>query len=192
MAMIAFIDSFFIRIAEVAGLWQFHMLRAFIALPLMWIVSRMTGIAILPNRFVPVFVRGLCISGSMICYFGSLAFLTVPQAAAGLFTAPQHRKCQKRIFKNGCIRCFGQLIPSRQPVYPDHRSNSLLDKPESSLSRQVPPAAQHKAFSACWCFNVQPFQNGNAACPPKDHANKKCGQKAQRGLTRAPRPGRNR
>ena len=88
MAMIAFVDSFFIRIAESAGLWQFHLLRALIALPLMLIVSRLAGIAILPRKFWPVLARAMAVSVSMLFYFGSLAFLTVPQAAAGLFTAP--------------------------------------------------------------------------------------------------------
>lgn len=88
MSAVAWVDTFFILIAEVAGLWQFHLLRALIALPIMVIASKLTGIMILPRRVVPVMARAVAVSGSMICYFGSLSFLSVGQAAAGLFTSP--------------------------------------------------------------------------------------------------------
>ena len=88
MALIALVDTFFFKIAEVAGLWQFHLIRALIALPVLWVLSRLTAVAVVPRKIGPVVARGACVSGSMILYFGSLSFLTVPQAAAGLFTAP--------------------------------------------------------------------------------------------------------
>ncbi len=88
MALVAWIDSFFLRIAEVAGLWQFHVLRALIVLPIMALYSRWSGVSIIPRKIWPVLARGFCVSVSMVLYFGSLAFLSVPQAAAGLFTSP--------------------------------------------------------------------------------------------------------
>ena len=42
----------------------------------------------MPVKWRPVLLRGLIISGSMILYFGSLGFISVPEAAAGLFTSP--------------------------------------------------------------------------------------------------------
>lgn len=88
MAVVALVDSFFFHIAEVLGLWQFHLLRALSALPILWVWSRLGGIRILPYRVWPVLLRGFAMSGAMILYFGSLGFLSVPVAAAGLFTSP--------------------------------------------------------------------------------------------------------
>lgn len=88
MSLMALVDSYFFKIAASAGLWQFHLLRAAIALPLMIVISKLTGISLIPRKPGPVVLRAMSISGSMVCYFGSLAFLSVPQAAAGLFTAP--------------------------------------------------------------------------------------------------------
>ena len=88
MAGIAFTDTFFVRIAEVAGLWQFHLIRALIVLPILGLWAWWRGIRIVPNKKMAVLFRGLLFGLSMIFYFGSLGFLSVAQAAAGLFSSP--------------------------------------------------------------------------------------------------------
>ncbi len=88
MAVIALADTFFIRIAEVLGLWQFHFVRALIVLPILAIWARLSGTQIVPNKIGAVLFRGLFFGLSMLLYFGSLAYISVPQAAAGLFSSP--------------------------------------------------------------------------------------------------------
>ncbi len=86
--LIGFTDNFVRSIAEEGGLWQFHALRSAMA-------AAMFGLAALPLslRLRPVNLRSLAARSvihavAMLVYFGSLAFLTVAQTAAGLFTAP--------------------------------------------------------------------------------------------------------
>jgi len=88
MALIGLIDNFVILIAELAGLWQLHLVCACIAIPLILVLSRLCGWLVTPKRLWAVTVRSMLVSVSMVFYFGSLAFLPVAQAAAGLFTAP--------------------------------------------------------------------------------------------------------
>lgn len=88
MALIGFVDNFVVVIAEEAGLWQFHLIRSLIALPLicgLWVI----GMGRLrPLNVWAVSIRSIFVAGSMILYFGTLAFLPIAQVAAGLFTSP--------------------------------------------------------------------------------------------------------
>lgn len=88
MAVLALTDNFVARTAELAGLWQFHLVRSAMAIPAVLLIGRAMGWRIRPRRWWAMGLRGLIVSGSMLLYFGSLAFLTVAEAAAGLFTAP--------------------------------------------------------------------------------------------------------
>ncbi len=88
MALIGLIDNYVRLIAGEAGLWQFHLMRTAVALPLIAGVARLLGWRLLPLRPLPVLGRSLFISGSMLLYFGCLALLPIGQVVAGLFTAP--------------------------------------------------------------------------------------------------------
>lgn len=88
MALIGLADNTVPLIAQRAGLWQFHFLRALIALPLIIVLARLSGWTVRPRRLGAVAVRGALLGVSMCCYFGALGFLSVAEAAAGLFTAP--------------------------------------------------------------------------------------------------------
>lgn len=88
MAVIAFVDSLVAGVAEVAGLWQFHLIRALFALPLIGLAARLSGQRLRPRNLRAVALRSFLMSGSMLFYFGALAFLPVAEVAAGLFTAP--------------------------------------------------------------------------------------------------------
>lgn len=88
MALIGLVDNLIIQIASHAGLWQFHMIRAMFALPLILIAARVMGWRVRPKRPWAVALRSLFLAGSMMFYFGALAFLSVAEAVAGLFTAP--------------------------------------------------------------------------------------------------------
>lgn len=87
--LIGYIDNYVRVIAEGTGLWQFQAMR-----------SALVGLVVLGALALPiaqglrmvdpprVLARALVQSAAMFTYFGSLGFLSVAQAAAGLFTAP--------------------------------------------------------------------------------------------------------
>jgi drug/metabolite transporter (DMT)-like permease len=88
MVLLGLIDNFVRLIAADIGLWQFHFLRAALALPLLFVVGGGFGMRLRPRRWGRVAVRCVVQAGSMVIYFGALGFMPVPQVAAGLFTAP--------------------------------------------------------------------------------------------------------
>jgi drug/metabolite transporter (DMT)-like permease len=88
MAIIGFTDNYVRVIAAEGGLWQFHLTRTAMALPLLVVASLSAGIRLRPQRWRPVVLRSFLHSTSMLVYFGCLAFMPVAEVAAGLFTAP--------------------------------------------------------------------------------------------------------
>ncbi|MEM9127611.1 MAG: EamA family transporter [Pseudomonadota bacterium] len=88
MAIIGLADSFVVGIAEIVGLWQFHMLRSAFIVPVLIVIALALGHPILPRQPFGVAVRSLALALSMLLYFGSLAVFSVAEAAAGLFTSP--------------------------------------------------------------------------------------------------------
>ncbi|MDE0765261.1 MAG: DMT family transporter [Amylibacter sp.] len=88
MFILGFTDNFIVFISEVISLWQFQMLRAAIALPLIALIAWVWSISLRPKRFWAVGLRSIFLSVSMVFYFWSLAFIPLAQALAGLFTSP--------------------------------------------------------------------------------------------------------
>lgn len=88
MFILGGLDNAVSVIARDTGLWQFHFIRACLAVTIMITLGRLGLINITPKRLWAVALRGGLTGLSMLVYFGSLAFLTLSQAAAGLFTAP--------------------------------------------------------------------------------------------------------
>lgn len=88
MAVLGLSDNLVGAVAEEVGLWQFHMLRAMLGLPLILLAAWASGQRLRPVRIRAVAVRSFLVSLSMVFYFGALAFVPVAQSAAGLFTAP--------------------------------------------------------------------------------------------------------
>jgi len=88
MLIVGFIDNYIAVIAETASLWQFQIMRAGLALPILVIISAF-GLGVLkPVRWWAVYFRSFLTALSMLFYFGSLAFVPFADALAGLFTAP--------------------------------------------------------------------------------------------------------
>ena len=81
-------DNFVRIIASEAGLWQFHLTRALMALTILGLLSIPLGLRLRPLRPVAVLGRSAIHGLAMMIYFGALAFLDVALVAAGLFTAP--------------------------------------------------------------------------------------------------------
>ncbi|MCP5036393.1 MAG: DMT family transporter [Rhodobacteraceae bacterium] len=88
MALLGLIDNTVSVIARDLGLWQFHLIRALMAVALMGFLSMLGLVRLKPNRNWAVALRGGFTALSMLIYFGCLAFLPIGQVAAGLFTAP--------------------------------------------------------------------------------------------------------
>ncbi len=88
MAIIGVIDNFIIRLAGEIGLWQFHFVRAWLALPLVAALSLVGLGQIWPRRLWAVALRSLMVATSMLFYFSALALMPIAQALAGLFTSP--------------------------------------------------------------------------------------------------------
>jgi drug/metabolite transporter (DMT)-like permease len=70
------------------GLWQFHFLRAAIALGVLAPVAWIADAGLRPRRPGRVLLRSMLNSLAMVIYFGCLGFLPIAQVVAGLFTAP--------------------------------------------------------------------------------------------------------
>jgi len=86
--LIGFTDNYVRVIAAEAGLWQFHLLRSCMAAVMFGLAAVVFGLRLKPRNLRAVVLRSLIHAAAMLIYFGCLAFLTVAQVAAGLFTAP--------------------------------------------------------------------------------------------------------
>ena len=88
MAIIGVIDNVVILLSETIGLWQFHLSRALLMLPLIGGLSLLGMGSLRPLRLGPVILRSVLITLAMLFYFASLALMPIAQALAGLFTSP--------------------------------------------------------------------------------------------------------
>ncbi len=86
--IIAFTDNFVRRIAADGGLWQFHATRTVFAAVILALLALPLGLRLRPRNARAVLARSLIHGTGMVLYFGCLAFLSVAEVAAGLFTAP--------------------------------------------------------------------------------------------------------
>ena len=87
MTLVGFIDNFVRVIAAEVSVWEFHLLRTAMALPLLALAA---GLGRRSGRSAPAGSRcGPRVQGAaMLCYFASLGFLPIAQVGAALFTAP--------------------------------------------------------------------------------------------------------
>ena len=88
MAILGLIDNLVVSIAAEGGLWQFHTMRAAMALPALWAIARWRGQSLRPRNWRRMWLRSLTLGSAMILYFGALGFLPIAQVAAGLFSSP--------------------------------------------------------------------------------------------------------
>lgn len=86
--LIGFIDNLVPAIADELGLWQFHLIRTTMALPVFALAGLVLGLRLRPLNPRAVAARSLVHGIALMIYFGCLAFMSVAEAAAGMFTAP--------------------------------------------------------------------------------------------------------
>ncbi len=88
MVVIGYIDNFVRVLAEDAGLWQFHLIRALMVAVILIPILALWKLDWRPKRILPVTVRSCLIAVSMYLYFGALGVMPAALAGAGLFTSP--------------------------------------------------------------------------------------------------------
>ena len=81
-------DNLVLIINDQSGIWQFHAIRSLITAIIIIVFAKIIGHDLRPKKPLFVAVRSIFLSGSMICYFGGLSFLSVAEAGAGLFSSP--------------------------------------------------------------------------------------------------------
>jgi len=88
MVIIGFIDSFVMVIAREAGVWQFHLTRSLMSVPVIALVVLVGLGRVRPVNWRGVVGRSLAMTVSMILYYAALGVLPIAQVVAGFFTAP--------------------------------------------------------------------------------------------------------
>lgn len=86
--IIGYTDNYVRVIAAEAGLWQFQAVRTAMIVVLFALAAPLLGLRLRPVKLRAVLARSAVHASALLIYFGCLAFLTVAQVAAGLFTAP--------------------------------------------------------------------------------------------------------
>ena len=88
MVLLGFVDNYVSVIAREVSVWQFLVVRAWMAVPLIGVLSLLGAGTMRPRRFWAVATRSVLTSVGLMLYFGSLAFMPIAQSLAGLFTSP--------------------------------------------------------------------------------------------------------
>lgn len=88
MMLLGFVDNYVSVIAQEVSVWQFLVVRAWMAVPLIGVLSLLGLGTMRPQRLWAVATRSLLTSVGLMLYFGSLAFMPIAQSLAGLFTSP--------------------------------------------------------------------------------------------------------
>jgi drug/metabolite transporter (DMT)-like permease len=89
-SLIALSDNFVTGLSREMGLWQFHMLRSAMVIPVALLLAVATGQAraIWPVVPMHVILRSLFGMIGLMMYFAALPAVGIAQTAAGFFTAP--------------------------------------------------------------------------------------------------------
>lgn len=88
MLVIGFVDNFVATTGETIGLWQFQILRAVMAMPLVFGLSLLGMGVFWPQNPGRVLARSFFVAMAILLYFGSLSFMPIAQAVAGFFVSP--------------------------------------------------------------------------------------------------------
>jgi len=89
-SLIALGDNFITGLSREMGLWQFHVLRSAMTVPVAVVVAVLVGQAarLRPRAPGHVILRSLYGAAGLMLYFAALPAVGIAQAAAGFFTAP--------------------------------------------------------------------------------------------------------
>ncbi len=88
MMLLGITDNFVRLISDQAGLWQFHLMRSAMAVPMIALAALVLGLALRPRNLGAVAGRSAAQTLAMLLYFGALPMMPIAQVGAALFTAP--------------------------------------------------------------------------------------------------------
>ena len=88
MSLIGLIDNFVRMVAEEAGIWQFHVIRSLIALPIVVCFCVWRRQRLRPIRLWAVALRSTLMALALVIYFSSITLMPIAEAGATLFSAP--------------------------------------------------------------------------------------------------------
>ncbi len=88
MFVLGISDNLIQIISQDSSLWLFQAARSGMALPMMLLLALLGLGTLRAKRPMRVFARNFFTATALLIYFGSLAFLPIGVAVAGLFTAP--------------------------------------------------------------------------------------------------------
>lgn len=89
MTVIGVVDNFVRVFSDDLTLWEFHFIRAAMALPMIAFAAfALGGLSLRPKRLSRVALRSLLIAGAMMLLFASLPVLPMAQVTAGFLTSP--------------------------------------------------------------------------------------------------------
>ncbi len=89
MFLMSFIDTLVRAVSDDITVWQFHLIRALFALPVVAVAAMVFNEGTLrQKRPFWVCFRAVMMAVSMLFFFGSIPMMPMAQATAGLFTAP--------------------------------------------------------------------------------------------------------
>ncbi|WP_299850891.1 DMT family transporter [uncultured Roseovarius sp.] len=131
-AVLSFSDNFVAPVSEEAGLWQFQVVRAAFALPMVATLALFLGVSIKPKHPGKLLLRSATVSGGLLVYFATLGFLPVAQAGAGLFSAPiwvmlfSVLLLGKRIGKRRILAMFAGFVGVLMLLQPDFSNLTAL------------------------------------------------------------------
>lgn len=88
MLIIGAADNAMLLLTPETSLWVFHLIRSALVLAALIFLAYVRGWPLRPKSWVRVTARNFFSGVSMFLYFGSLAFVPIGVAIAGMFTAP--------------------------------------------------------------------------------------------------------
>ena len=89
MFLMSFVDNLVRAVSDDITVWQFHLIRALFALPVIALAAHLVrGGTLRQIRPFWVRLRAALMAASMLLFFGSIPMMPIAQATAGLFTAP--------------------------------------------------------------------------------------------------------
>ena len=148
-SLIALSDNFVAGVSREVGLWQFHVLRSAMVVPVAALAALAMGQArsLWPVAPGPVIARSLFAMAGLLMYFAALPSVGIAQTAAGFFTSPIGVAVLS-------ARLFGERVGPRRIVGAAIGFAGVCLVLGVGVEPVEPMALVAVAGGACWALNV--------------------------------------
>ncbi len=148
-SLIALSDNFVAGVSREVGLWQFHVLRSAMVVPVAALAALAMGQArsLWPLAPGPVIARSLFGTAGLLMYFAALPAVGIAQTAAGFFTSPIWVVVLSALL-------FGERVGPRRIVGVAIGFAGVLLVLGVGAEPVKPMALVAVAGGACWALNV--------------------------------------